>query len=314
MSTGTLVPASLALASARQPWSPETFPDTFGFDEISGGFSKEIGGRRYRFSEVTSADGLHEVVGVQRAAWGWSETDIAPPHILALMPDTEGGVFGAYDEADGLVAFAAGFGGGKDLLSPAPAIISSMLAVASGIDRSQGIGKALKIVQAYHAFQHGYGIMKWFYDPERGANASLNMRKLGARAEEFAVNKYGVMKSELYGPVPTDRFRAVWRFAEAGVVDRILGVALPPILRDVADVPVVTHDNLVAANSVLVQISGDIDEEPEQEKIRRRFNLRKVMSHYFGLGYFATEFISEQDGEGNRLNYYLLKQSNPPTR
>lgn len=73
-----------------------------------------------------------------------------------------------------------------------------MLAVADENLRSNGIGKELKIVQAYHAKQNGYNSMKWLYDPERGGNASLNIRKLGAMAEEFYIDKYGEMRSGLY--------------------------------------------------------------------------------------------------------------------
>lgn len=188
-----------------------------------------------------------------------------------------------------------------------------MLAMNGPDYRSSGIGKELKLVQAFYAWQQGYRVMKWFYDPERGENARLNMGKLGARAEEFAIDKYGPMKSELYGlTVPTDRFRAVWRFTQQEVVDRITGINIPPKLDDVREYPVATEEKFPDSNKVLIQISGDIDKEEERTKVERRYRLRKIIGYYFKRGYIASEFISER-AENNFDNYYLLETLNKST-
>lgn len=299
--------------NSPQCWSPESFSQSFGFDVVENGFTKEIAGKRYLLRRIRSPREFQNVLNVQRKAWDWKDIDIAPTHILALMDDTGGGIFGAFDERDQLVAFAAGFGGGTDTLTGKPALISSMLAVGEKPLRSIGIGRDLKLVQALYAYQNGYEVMKWFYDPERGENASLNLTKLGARAEEFHIDKYGQMSSGLYGPVPTDRFRAVWRFTSPAVIKRLLGISWPPALDDLEGIPVATPNSLPAEEKVLVQISGNIDAELEEEKIKRRFHLRQVLSHYFfNRGYIATEFITgiKTDRKSNlaiRFNYYLLK-------
>lgn len=294
-------------------WSPENFANSFGFRQLNKGFIKELAGKRYLFRRISSPNELQNVIDIQRKAWDWKDIDIAPTHILALMDDTGGGIFGAFDNRNELVAFAAGFGGGTDTLTNKPTLISSMLAVGEKPLRSIGIGRELKLVQAFHAYRNGYHVMKWFYDPERGENASLNLTKLGARAEEFHINKYGQMASGLYGPVPTDRFRAVWRFTSPSVIERLLRISHPPSLEDVEGVPIATSKFFPDRNRVIVQISENIDAEPEKEKIRRRFRLRQILSHYFfKKGYIATEFITgikidKKTNLNKRVNFYLLE-------
>lgn len=290
-----------------QGWTKDYFKDMFNFGQNETGFTKEVNGSKYTFREVSSADELKAVVNVQKISWGWDDRELAPVHILALMKDTGGGVFAAYDQINVMVGFAAGFGGGIDPITNQPILISSMLAMAGENLRSKGIGKELKTVQAYHAFQNGYSMMKWLYDPERGENASLNLSKLGAMAEEFYINKYGEMSSELYGPVPTDRFRAVWRFTEKNVLSRVLGENRPLRLDEIVDIPIARIDYMPPSDKVLVEISADIDKELERDKIDRRFRLRKILANYFlKKGYIATEFISEKN-ENNRKSFYLLE-------
>lgn len=308
-----MVQTELRVRTQSELWSADDFYKTFEFESHNDNFFKEVNNNRYSFQKVNSPHELFRVIEIQRLAWRWSETDIAPTHILSLMEDTGGGVFGAFDENGEMVGFAAGFGGGTDTLTGKPALISSMLAVAGERYRSHGIGKELKLIQAHYAYLKGYEIMKWFYDPERGENASLNMRKLGAQAEEFRIDKYGEMKSQLYGPVPTDRFRAVWRFTRPEVVNRITGSNKPPSLEDVKDIPIATFDNMPDDERVLVQISGNIDEESEENKILRRQKLRSVLSHYMlDMNYIASEFITgmvsdESQLDPKRHSFYLLE-------
>src|SRR3990172_10235455 len=135
-----MVKTEIKIKTQSELWSAVNFYETFAFDTRSGRFYKEVNGNRYSFQKVISPDELLRVVEIQRLAWGWSETDIAPTHILALMEDTGGGVIGAYDQDGIMVGFAAGFGGGKDVLTGKPALISSILAVACEGYRSQRVG------------------------------------------------------------------------------------------------------------------------------------------------------------------------------
>jgi predicted GNAT superfamily acetyltransferase len=163
-----------------------------------------------------------------------------------------------------------------------------------------------KIVQAHHAYKNGYHSMKWLYDPERGGNASLNIKKLGAMAEEFYIDKYGEMRSGLYSTiVPTDRFRAVWRYTEPQTINKMLGNSNGS--DNVDDLPIATESFLPDSDKVAIEISSDIDKIPEKEKIDRRYKLRTILSHYFlDRKYVASDFVSKQNGN-ERRNYYVLE-------
>lgn len=293
-------------------WTPESFCSTFHFRAVDRGFTKEINGKQYLFKRVNSPEDLSAVQNIQKNAWDWKDVEIVPVHVLSLWDDTGGGVFSAFGEDGEMVGFAAGMGGGTDRLTGKPTIISSMLAMNGAAFRSGGIGKELKIIQAYYASRQGYEVMKWFYDPERGENASLNLRKLGARAEEFAINKYGEMKSGLYGvTVPTDRFRAVWRFTRPDVINRVLGFTKPPSLTDIKNVELATPSHMPSSDQVRVEVSSDIDALDDiNEKIRIRLDQRKIFSHYFfDKNYVASEFVTGMEQSG-RKSYYLLEPAN----
>lgn len=290
-----------------QVWSKDGFSRAFGFVEINKVFSKEIGDQKYTFKQIKTPQELKEAQEVLRNGFEWLDIEIPPVHVLALWEDTGGGNFAAYTENGKMIGYAGGMGGGIDTLTKKPTIISSMLAMNGKEFRSSGVGKELKIIQAYFAKQNGYEVMKWLYDPERGENASLNMRKLGARAEEFWVDKYGRMESSVFGGVPTDRFRAVWRFTKAQTVYKILGITPPLNLENTREIKTATHENLPNEKRVLVEVSSDIDAIRKDEiKIERRLNLRKILSYYFERKYIATDFISSVV-DNERKNFYLLE-------
>lgn len=292
-----------------QVWSKQGFSKTFGFVETDKVFSKEISGQKYDFKQIKTPQELKEAQEVLRNGFEWLDIEIPPVHVLALWEDTGGGNFAAYNDKGEMIGYAGGMGGGVDILTKKPTIISSMLAMNGKEYRSSGVGKELKIIQAYFAKQNGYEIMKWLYDPERGENASLNMRKLGAMAEEFWIDKYGRMESKVFGGVPTDRFRAVWRFTKIETINKMLGITLPINLESIREIEIATYNNLPNKQRVLVEVSPNIDAIKEDEiKIERRLNLRKVLSHYFERKYVATDFISSLV-DNERKNFYLLEPS-----
>lgn len=299
-------------STGESVWKPEIFPSFFGFKTENNTLTKNINGEDVFFYKVTDADSLATVVKVQKRAWRWKDRELAPVHILALMEDTGGGVFAAYNKKGKVLGFAAGFGGGMDKITGKPVLISSMLAMNGDDLRSKGIGKELKIVQAHYAYQNGYTMMKWLYDPERGENASLNMRKLGAMAEEFYINKYGTMLSALYGPVPTDRFRAVWRFTEKNTLSKMLNGHNESLSINIDDIPLTSDTYLPNERHVAVQISDNIDNEPEDVRIARRHKLRIILTHYFLKNeYIASRFVSKRDdATQERKNFYILEPLN----
>ena len=154
-------------------------------------------------------DALAFLVRLQAHVWGIPPEDLVPVNILAILPDTGGSVIVAYREdlgfnADGWVGFVIAAGGRSGTL------VSHMLGVREEQRGTRDLGWHLKLLQGYEALRAGHRSAVWTFDPMRGANARLNLEKLGATVRELTLDKYGVLRSDLYGNVPSDRFTAHW--------------------------------------------------------------------------------------------------------
>src|ERR671912_57464 len=167
-------------------------------------------------------DALRFLVRLQARVWGMPPEELVPVNILAILPDTGGSVLVAYREnvefnADGWLGFAIAAGGRSGTL------VSHMLGVREEQRGTRDLGWHLKLLQGYEALRTGHRSAVWTFDPMRGANARLNMEKLGATVEELTLDKYGVLRTTLYGEVPSDRFTAHWDLLAALVRYRIPG-------------------------------------------------------------------------------------------
>ncbi len=216
-------------------------------------------------SEVSNALGL--LVPLQQQVWGFPPAEAVPVNILSILEDTGGAVIVAYDpevgfNARGWLGFAIGMGTRTGVL------YSHMLGVREDVRGLNDLGWCLKILQGYLAVLSGHHAMTWTYDPLRGANARLNLEKLGASMVNLTIDKYGVMRSTLYGEVPTDRFTAYWDLLDPAMHTRIDAVRnghyLPLQPDQVNHIPEATVENvnrLLQDGPELIRyrIPGDID-------------------------------------------------------
>ena len=217
--------------------------------------------------EPVELDALELVVELQRETWGMAPEELVPANILGMLTESAGTMLVAFQRDrgftyDGWLGFAIGLG------SATPTMLSHMLGVRADARGRHDIGWYLKVLQAYDAVGAGYRRMEWTFDPLRGANARLNLEKLGAIVRVFTVDKYGTLRSSLYGEVPSDRFTAEWELDQPAMWERVAAIAdgsyQPLTLADVADLPVATLANLeacVAARppALTYEIPGDID-------------------------------------------------------
>ncbi len=172
--------------------------------------------------------------------------ELVPVNILAILPDTGGSVIVAYREelgfnADGWLGFVIAAGGRSGTL------VSHMLGVREEQRGTRDLGWHLKLLQGYEALRAGHRSAVWTFDPMRGANARLNLEKLGATVRELTLDKYGVLRSDLYGNVPSDRFTAYWDLVSTTTHGRLEDVRteryLGPDPELVRDLPEITPDN-----------------------------------------------------------------------
>src|ERR671920_562404 len=91
-------------------------------------------------------DALRFLVRLQARVWGMPPEELVPVNILAILPDTGGSVLVAYREEQG---------------------------------GTRNLGWHLKLLQGYEALRAGHRSAIWTFDPMRGANARLNLEKLG---------------------------------------------------------------------------------------------------------------------------------------
>ncbi len=285
-------------------------------------------------------DALKLLVELQRNVWGMRPEDLVPANLLGLLAETGGSVLAAYDRAlgwnaDGWLGFVIGVG------SRGGPLVSHMLGVREDIRGRCDIGWTLKFLQGHAALRTGHTSMIWTFDPMRGMNAYLNIEKLGAAIQEFTVDKYGVLRTGLYGDVPSDRLTARWDLLAPATWARIGAIATgayrPPTLGEIAPIPEVTPENLTGLREsrhprLRYRIPGDIDTLARADPaaaIRWRQDMRTVFTALTptktavltgdpadgpaGAGYIATPGYYTLDGfatgmgvDGERESFYLL--------
>ncbi len=335
-------------------------PERFGFHRLRDGWRKSFPGLgeivfaplgwqhaqtpSYELSEGERMplDALSLVVSLQAQVWGMPPQDLVPVNMLAVLPDTGGSVLVAYREelgfnGDGWLGFAIAAG------SRSGTLISHMLGVREDQRGTRDLGWHLKLLQGYEALRSGHRSAVWTFDPMRGANARLNLEKLGATVRELTLDKYGVLRSELYGDVPSDRFTVHWDLVSAETHRRIEDVRTGryqgPYPDKVRALPIVTPDNAsaVAASepaAVRYLIPADIDElmkDDEQRANAWRAEMRAALSPFITVksarvnatgvdspisvgvevrpgAYDVVAFASDSPPAGERENWYILRR------
>ena len=137
----------------------------------------------------------------QRAVWGADDPPDNSDMLLAIQH--EGGlVAGAFDGGR-MVAFLFAFP-----TSDSAAQHSHRLGVHPDW-QGQGLGLRMKLYQKEWCLVRGITRVRWTYDPARRANAVLNIHRLGATAQTYYRDCYGVMEGINAG-VPSDRLLAEW--------------------------------------------------------------------------------------------------------
>ncbi|WP_338117980.1 GNAT family N-acetyltransferase [Streptomyces coryli] len=119
-------------------------------------------------------------------------------------------VAGAY-EADRLIGVCIGF------LSDAG--LHSHIAGVDARARGRNIGFALKVHQRAWALERALTKVTWTYDPLVSRNAYFNLAKLGAVAEEYLPDFYGVMDDGVNKGQGSDRLLVGWNLADPAVAE-----------------------------------------------------------------------------------------------
>jgi predicted GNAT superfamily acetyltransferase len=151
-------------------------------------------------------------VRVEREVWKSSDIDVVPIPLFVVASETGGQVLGAFHGTD-LVGFTLAIAGWR---ARKPFLHSHMTAVLDG-HRDLGVGRRLKLYQREDALARGIALVEWTFDPLVTKNAYFNFMRLGAIAQRYLPNVYGITTSPLHGLLPTDRLVAEWHLRSARV-------------------------------------------------------------------------------------------------
>lgn len=287
-------------------------------------------------------DALSLVVRLQARVWGMPPIELVPVNILAILPDTGGSVVVAYREetgfnADGWLGFVISAGARSGTL------VSHMLGVREEQRGTRDLGWRLKLLQGYEALRAGHRSAVWTFDPMRGANARLNLEKLGAAVRELTLDKYGVLHSDLYGDVPSDRFTVFWDLMSPGVHARLEDVRTgrypgpdPGAVRGLPEITPANAADLArsAPPQARYRIPADVDElmtVDEERANRWRSEMRAALSPFMTVksarvgddaigspidtgvdmrpgAYDVVAFATQGHELADRENWYILRR------
>ena len=177
---------------------------------------------KFHVEEVDPADlvALNEIEEVQVAAWeDLPEREIVPSHVLMTIAETGGQLLAARaDDTNRIIGFTLAFLARNDGPKKHKGIPDGELFFASHLAavlpaHQGGVGYELKQAQRLDSLRRGIRWVQWTYYPMLTKNASLNLRKLGARCYKFVENKYGGLGGRIYEGLPTDRLVVLWDLA-----------------------------------------------------------------------------------------------------
>ena len=280
---------------------------------------------RIQLKALTSMEEMSPIVALQQEVWGYGLPDSDLPYPARCLF--------AFAESGGLVASVfiekqpVGFGFawiGKDRQSGKSYLNSQLVGILPQY-RHLGLGYHIKTYQRDFALHFSLNLVKWTFDPLQGANANLNLRKLGAVATTLRRNYYGQLESRFSGGLATDRLLVEWYIHSARTLERLRLV--PPPLLESPRLPQVTqletihiegaplkrlagYDLELSQPELLVEIPDAFEAICETDLTLARDwqeKIRNILEHYLGQGYLINDFLIVQGTP--RRAFYLLSRS-----
>ncbi len=155
---------------------------------------------------IRDVDEFPELINIQREAWGFTDIDIIPIHILKAVSDMlkPNGIILGYFIDDKIVGFI------MTLPSSNPKEVLAHIWAVHPEYQNRDI--FYKINLELHKMMRLNKVEKIFgtYDPLESIYANLYIRKLGGIVTHHYINYYGELNSRIHSDLPTDRFRIEW--------------------------------------------------------------------------------------------------------
>jgi predicted GNAT superfamily acetyltransferase len=252
--------------------------------------------------QLRQADEFQEVLGLQERIWGLEPQNAMSPltiNNLAMPVPEVGVVLGGY--VDGSMI-------GFQVLIPTlePGLIFGHMFGLLAPYRDAGLGHEFHLGMIDHLRAKGLKQVCWTFDPLEGRNAHSYLNKLGGTASHYIVNHYAEYCERFKG-MPQDRLLFLLDLAKQ-----------PPTapLREPLDTalsahPVATASHLPNADTVLVQIPGNLQELRKNRPGRAlaiRMDTRGIFLEYINNRGLVADRLYSDSSNGERRNYYRLRK------
>lgn len=263
--------------------------------------------------EIRTPAEMNEAVELQKIYWGEDMGALVPAHMLLAIVNHGGHVPAAFD-GDRMVGLLIGFlGADREAVTPEKPLSRCMLVMSKRMVvlpeyRSYNIGTRLKLAQRDFALQYQIPLVTWTFDPVLARNAYLNLHKLGAVGQKYAVSYFG--SDSAYAMLSDDRLVVNWWVAHPHTVihaeGRAPALSRATLMTGQALNETTLQDDLLRPDAInhpvgeplLLEIPMDYPAlERRDAGLARawRDHLREAFTTAFDSGYLVTDFMREGD-------------------
>ncbi|MFC1515807.1 GNAT family N-acetyltransferase [Thermodesulfobacteriota bacterium] len=254
----------------------------------------------FEVNRVKTIEDFKKIPEIQKSAWGFTDLDTEPHHLMTRVQKYGGLVHGLYEEGD-LIGFTYAVVGRWE---EEHFIYSHMTAVKKE-HQSKGYGFELKKAQREEVLRMGYDLMRWNFDPLESMNGYFNFHRLGVISKEYERNIYGEGESGLHKGLPTDRLIATWHLTSDRVAEKMEGKG-PSIMEEIPS----ERLNHITEAIAYIEIPRDVrslKETDMEQAIEWRKKTRSLFESAFRKGYVAEEIVFSMDRQ--RIFYKLRMTS-----
>ncbi len=261
---------------------------------------------------------IDQKVDFERAEWIQRQTPeftsvgIIPAYFMELISKKGGLVLGCYDQ-DHLIGYNFAFpclssSLGTYLFADSMAFLPEY--------QNKKLGYHVKLFQ-YICAKETFQYIVWTYDPLRGRNANLNIRKLGGKVYRYLPSLYDTSSRVVTNTdkIPADRLEVIWDLRAESVkkkMDRMRNEDANTLTSS----PLVDENSALLMNSnvhsIRVQIPYDFDaliQNNHRVALSERLKSRKVFLRCFQQGFHVDNFYQEKaNNQMKPKNFYILKK------
>ncbi len=238
--------------------------------------------------KLKSMDEFKKIPDIEKDAWGFSDQDNEPHHLMTRVHKYGGLIQGLFVNGQ-MIGFSYALIGKWDYEY---FIYSHMVAVLKQ-HQGKGYGFLIKKAQREELLKMGYDIVRWNYDPLESLNCYFNIHRLGVVSDEYERNIYGVGESGLHKGLTTDRLIAVWYLRSERVIEKMEKKSSPLI----EDVPSEKLEKFTQ-NTAYIEIPRDIRiiRQTEIQAAKKwRMRNRKLFEQAFKKGFIVKEIVFSKD-------------------